>query len=123
MLTVETPQLDPTLSWAPFVRAGLLRPYAAFEAWDAPSVNSSMYPPFPPTHPPTHTFQFNIADLALFHYRFLYRSGHHIWCETHMRIVIDLLKPRYEHYCRLLTTHQVPFRPVACGCGDIIVRF
>ena len=39
---MDSPQLDPTLSWEPFVRTGLLRPYASFEAWDAPVANSSM---------------------------------------------------------------------------------
>ena len=42
-ITILYPQLDPANSWSSF-GAGSVRPYAAFEAWNAPSNDSKRYP-------------------------------------------------------------------------------
>tara|TARA_B110000208_G_C11759884_1_gene426480 strand:- start:10 stop:1830 length:1821 start_codon:yes stop_codon:yes gene_type:complete len=42
-IVVDHPQLDPAQSWSKFWRGGLLRPYAAYEAWDAPATRSAAY--------------------------------------------------------------------------------
>eukprot|EP00035_Acanthoeca_spectabilis_P005038 m.109415 g.109415 ORF g.109415 m.109415 type:complete len:282 (-) comp12847_c0_seq1:1403-2248(-) len=43
-VTISTPQLNNDLSWKPYLVKEYLRPYVAFEAWDAPSKNATKYP-------------------------------------------------------------------------------
>lgn len=41
VVTISTPQLNNDLSWKPYLAKEYLRPYVAFEAWDAPSKNAT----------------------------------------------------------------------------------
>lgn len=46
-LLVPSPQLDPGAAWSTYVANGTLRPYVAFEAWDARADWAAAYPSTP----------------------------------------------------------------------------
>lgn len=46
-LVIPNPQLDPTLSWSKLFPGPVLRPYAAFESWDAAADAADAYPTGP----------------------------------------------------------------------------
>ena len=46
-LAIPNPQLDATLSWSKLFSGPVLRPYAAFESWDAAADAADAYPTGP----------------------------------------------------------------------------
>ena len=47
-VVIANPQLDTSRAWGPYISKGMLRPYVAWEAWDAPADSAEAGPKIRP---------------------------------------------------------------------------